>query len=148
MKKEKERKDFIEAPTYPGGEKALTDFIYQHLRYPQLAAEAGVEGTVYLEYDIDYQGNVVDTRLLQGIGHGCDEEAQRVVRLLKFNTSRYRGVKVVFHRKAKIHFRPAKAAPAASQPQLSLQYSIVPTEPQPSDAPVEQERVFSYTIQF
>lgn len=150
MKKEKERKHFIENPTYPGGEKALTEFIYKHLRYPKLAVEAGVEGTVYIEYDIDYQGNVVETRLLQSLGHGCDEEAARVVRMLKFDTSKYRGVKVLFHRKAKIHFRNPKQIPvpvpppAPGQQQLTLNYTVVAP---PATQPQTQEPgSFSYTI--
>lgn len=149
MKKEKERKHFIEKPTYPGGEKALTEFIYKHLRYPKMAVEAKVEGTVYIEYDIDYQGNVVETRILQSLGHGCDEEAARVVRMLKFDTSKYRGVKVLFHRKAKIHFRnpkqiPAPVPPPAPNQQLTLNYTVV--APPPAAEQPQESGSFSYTI--
>ncbi len=153
MKKEKERKHFIEKPVYPGGEKALTEFIYQNLRYPKSAAENKVEGTVVLEYDIDFQGKVVDTRVKQSLGHGCDEEAARVLRLLKFDTSKYRGMKVIFHRKAQIHFRPSKqpAAPLPTLPdfgQMQIQYTIVPDAPAEPEVAVEQQQVYSYTISF
>lgn len=133
MKKEKERKHFIEQPHYPGGDKALTEFIYKNLRYPKLAAEAKLEGMVFLEYDIDFQGNVVETRVIQSLGLGCDEEAARVVRMLKFGVGKYRGLKVVFHKKAKIQFRMAKQ-PAVQPvvpppPQIQLQYNFVPVSP-------------------
>ena len=101
MPRERKSKHFIHQPVYPGGQKALTEFIYQHLRYPDTALEVGAEGIVWVEYDIDFKGNVVATRVVQGIGHGCDEEACRVVRLLKFEVEKNRGVHVLFHQKAK-----------------------------------------------
>jgi protein TonB len=94
---EKKPKHFLKQPEYPGGPKAMSKFIYENLRYPKPALEAGKEGVVLVEYDINHEGRVVDTRVLQSIGHGCDEEAERVVRLLKFDVGKNRGVKVVFH---------------------------------------------------
>ncbi len=65
MKKEKKERHFIEQPVYPGGDKAMTAFIYKHLRYPKNALDSKIQGIVYLEYGIDYQGNVVETRVIQ-----------------------------------------------------------------------------------
>jgi TonB family protein len=133
---EKKQKHFIQKPVYPGGDKALTEFIYKQLRYPESALSALPEGTVLVEYDIDYQGNVTDTRVLKGIGHGCDEEACRVVRLLKFQVGKNRGVHVVFHQKAKIQFKkpvpqPQPVAPLepAAAANFQVQYVITPAEP-------------------
>jgi TonB family protein len=140
----KEKKTvFIHQPQFKGGPKELTRFIYAQLRYPKEALEAGVEGTVYIEYDIDYQGNVVATRVLQGIGHGCDEEACRVVQLLKFDVERNRGVHVLFHQKVKVVFKKPKPAP---QPQTNVQvaYTVTSTAPQPEQKPAEP--TYSYTI--
>lgn len=114
MEREKKPKNFIQQPEFPGGPKELTKFIYANLRYPAAALEAKTEGTVMVEYDIDYKGNVVDTRVLQPLGNGCDEEAVRVVRLLKFIVGKNRGMRVLFHKKAQIRFKlpaPAKVSP-------------------------------------
>ena len=148
MEKQKKAKHFLQQPDYPGGPKELTKFIYENLRYPAEALEAKVEGTVMIEYDIDYKGKVVDTRILQGLGYGCDEEADRVVRLLKFAVGRNRGVKVIFHKKAQIRFKipaPAKIQPPPPQaPNLQVNYVYTT----PATAPAEQPKTgtYSYTI--
>lgn len=142
---------FINHPEYPGGPKALTTFIYQQLKYPDLALASGIEGVVLVEYDIDYKGRVVDARVLQGLGHGCDEEALRVVRLLKFDVPANRGMKVLFHKKVNIQFkRPVVQAPPAEAgvtQQVQLTYTITPTPP---PVEVEPERAvqetYSYTV--
>jgi TonB family protein len=155
MEREKKAKHFIQQPQYPGGPKELTKFIYQHLRYPQAAVEAKLEGSVYLEYDIDHKGNVVDTRIIQGLGLGCDEEAARVVRLLKFTVGRNRGVRVLFHQKAHIRFKLPKAAKLpknAPQPAQVVQYNYVTSTPQQptgtEEQPAKPVPTYSYTISF
>jgi protein TonB len=150
MEREKKPKHFIQQPEYPGGPKELTKFIYENLRYPPEAVQEKIEGTVLLEYDIDYKGNVVDTRILQGVGHGCDEEAARVVRLLKFAVGRNRGVRVLFHNKARIRFKlpvPAKVEKTAPQP-VQVQYNYVTTTAPttPEEQPKQPATTYSYTI--
>jgi TonB family protein len=153
---EKKSKHFIQQPIYPGGGKAMTEFIYQHLRYPESALQAMPEGVVLVEYDIDYKGNVVDTRVLQGIGHGCDEEACRVVRLLKFQVGKNRGVHVIFHQKAKIQFKkpkPATKTPLLDQPTpptstMQVNYVITPTDTVTQPDVEQQPTTIQYTIHF
>jgi TonB family protein len=130
MDSDKKLKHFIKQPTFKGGNEAFTKAIYTQLRYPEGAIKAKTEGIVYVEYDIDYTGSVIETRVIQGIGHGCDEEACRVLKTLKFDVVRTRGVKVLFHRKAKIQFRLPKPDPIANTPQLTSQihYQIVPSQ--------------------
>src|SRR3569832_1464164 len=96
---------FIRQPNYPGGKKAMDDFIKSNLRYPEEALKNKVEGTVSIDADIDVNGQVVSTKVKHGIGNGCDEEAKRIVSLLQFEKKRYRGLYVMFHRTINIHFR-------------------------------------------
>ena len=63
---------------------------------------------MYIEYDIDHQGVVVGSRVLKGLGHGCDEEAARLVKLLKFDVAKNRGIHVLFHQKLRVQFRMPK----------------------------------------
>ncbi len=149
MEKEKKAKHFIQQPEFPGGPKELTKFIYANLRYPALALEARIEGTVLVEYDIDYKGNVVDTRILQPLGFGCDEEAVRVVRMLKFAVGRNRGVKVLFHKKAQIRFKlpaPAKIPAPAPRQTGGMQVNYVYTTSASEPAEQPKTNTYSYTI--
>jgi TonB family protein len=148
MEKDKKKPLFIHQPEYAGGPKALTKFIYENLRYPQTALDAGVEGMVLVDYDIDYQGNVTATRVLQGIGQGCDEEACRVVRLLKFDVPKNRGVRVLFHKKARIQFKKPKQKAAANvAAQMQVSYTVTPS-PAVKKPEGKKEETYSYTIQF
>ncbi|MBL7776557.1 MAG: energy transducer TonB [Saprospiraceae bacterium] len=147
MEREKKPKHFIQQPEYPGGPKELSKFVYSQLRYPEAALKAGVEGSVLVEYDIDYKGNVVDTRVLQSLGHGCDEEACRVIRLLKFSVGRNRGVRVLFHKKMPVRFKLPAQKPQQAPQQVNYQY--VYTTPSPIQAETAEPAPassYTYTI--
>jgi TonB family protein len=108
---------FIKNPIYPGGKTALDEFVKSNLRYPEEAINNKVEGTVSIEYDVDVFGNVIATRLKHGIGYGCDEEAIRIVNLLKYPKKRYQGLRVVFHMTINIHFHLTQASKPVPQEQ-------------------------------
>jgi len=67
------------SPEYPGGEAARMKFLQENIKYPQMARESGIQGTVYVTFVVEKDGRVTDVRILRGIGGGCDEEAVRVV---------------------------------------------------------------------
>lgn len=58
--------------------------VYQNLTYPTDARLYGLEGKVMLLANVDVGGNVTSTKIVKGIGLGCDEAAQRAVQLTKF----------------------------------------------------------------
>ena len=97
---------FIKKPTYPGGRMAMDAFIKENMKYPQKANDAKVSGTVAVVIDIDENGFVTKGRVKKSIGHGCDEEAVRLCKLLKFSTAAKRkSRRTTFHRTINIHFR-------------------------------------------
>ena len=67
-------------PEFPGGFKALQDFIETNLAYPQEAKDAGIEGRVFVGFVIEKDGSISSIKLLRGIGYDCDEAAMDVVR--------------------------------------------------------------------
>jgi TonB family protein len=110
---------FIRQPVFPGGSKAMDEFIKKHLQYPEEAMQHKVEGTVAVEIDIDIFGKVTAARVKHGIGYGCDEEAIRLVNMLQFEKKKYKGMYVVFHKTINIHFR---LQDAAAPVQFAYQY--------------------------
>lgn len=87
-------------PSFPGGEEARLKFLRDNLRYPQMAREAGIQGTVFVTFVVERDGSVTDVRVLRGIGGGADEEAVRVVRNMpRWTPGRQRGqaVRVQFN---------------------------------------------------
>lgn len=118
---------FIKLPIYPGGQKALNDFINSNRKYPDEAIQNKIEGTVSIEYDVNVFGNVTSYRVKHGIGYGCDEEACRLVSLLKYPKHKYQGLHVVFHMKINIHFRLHQASKPIPAEQ-KINYSYVATK--------------------
>jgi TonB family protein len=69
-----------EMPQFPGGDSKRLAFLSENINYPALAAENGIQGTVYVSFVVKQNGKLSDVKVLRGIGGGCDEEAVRVVK--------------------------------------------------------------------
>jgi protein TonB len=69
------------APEFPGGEKALDNYVNDHINYPQQAIDNDVSGVVRVSFIVDEQGRITKAKLVspQKVGEGLDEEALRVV---------------------------------------------------------------------
>ena len=81
-----------EMPAYPGGDKALMEFIYANVQYPQAAKEKGIAGRVTLRFAVMADGRVDKIAVIRGIDPDLDNEAKRVVSLLqKWNPGRQGG---------------------------------------------------------
>jgi len=72
--------DAIEtSPEFPGGQEAFVKFLRKNLRYPGMAAEAGIQGKVIVSFVIERNGVLSNIKVIRGIGSGCNEEAIRVL---------------------------------------------------------------------
>ena len=69
-------------PLYLGGNFGIGVLIGSNTKYPIIAAENGVSGTVNVAFTIDSLGQTSDYIVTKKIGSGCDEEALRVVKML------------------------------------------------------------------
>jgi protein TonB len=68
-----------EMPQFPGGETALRKYIAENVRYPEMAKENDIQGTVYVRFVVDEKGKVTNVELLRGVDPLLDKEALRVV---------------------------------------------------------------------
>ncbi|MBK7429299.1 MAG: energy transducer TonB [Saprospiraceae bacterium] len=69
-------------PMFPEGEQELMKFVTENLKYPEKAKELKIEGFVIVQFIVDKSGKIIDPMVVRGIGGGCDQEAQRVVKLM------------------------------------------------------------------
>lgn len=76
-----------EMPEPIGGIKSIQEKIH----YPEIAKRAGIEGKVYVLAFINENGDVVSTKILKGIGAGCDEAALDAVKQTKFIPGKQNG---------------------------------------------------------
>lgn len=58
--------------------------IVKKVEYPRIARSAGLEGKVIALAYINESGGVDDVKIIKGVGGGCNEEVERVVKASKF----------------------------------------------------------------
>jgi protein TonB len=78
-------------PTPVGGWSAFQKTLGINIKYPRQAARIGVQGKVFVEFTVNAKGEPGHFKILKSIGHGCDEEARRVLSLTKWNPGKQRG---------------------------------------------------------
>jgi periplasmic protein TonB len=68
-----------EMPEFPGGEKALFQFLSSSVRYPRDAVRNNIEGRVYVEFVVDRHGKISRVNIKRGVHPSLDAEALRVI---------------------------------------------------------------------
>ena len=81
-----------ETAEFPGGDAARIKYLRDHIKYPEMAKESNIQGTVYLKFVVEKDGSITHIQVLRGIGGGCDEEAVRVIKNMpKWKPAKQRG---------------------------------------------------------
>jgi TonB family protein len=78
-------------PMYPDGLFAVKDFIRKNLEYPRQAQLGNIQGVVMLRFVVEPSGLMTNIGVKKSVGAGCDEEAIRVLQLIKW----YPGKKII-----------------------------------------------------
>ena len=83
-----------DVPLFPGCENVPKDkrkdcfqekiqaHIKKNFTYPDAAIDAGHQGKVFVSFIIEKDGSVNSVSFLKGIGFGCDEEVERIVKIM------------------------------------------------------------------
>jgi protein TonB len=66
-------------PEFKGGMEALFSYMMEEVKYPKEAANAGVEGKVFVEFTVTKEGKIKDAKVAKGAEESLDKEALRVV---------------------------------------------------------------------
>lgn len=69
-------------PKFPGGEKAIMDFLSCNIVYPQRAMENGIQGKVIVQFVVTKNGNIGEVKVIRRIDPDLDKEAIRICKLL------------------------------------------------------------------
>lgn len=60
---------------FPGGEAALIAFMNKTVKYPQIAVEQELQGTVYLRFVVEKDGSIGEVRVTKSLSKECDQAA-------------------------------------------------------------------------
>ena len=69
-------------PEFPGGLRALMEYISKNVKYPQEAHDKGIQGRVMVQIVIDAEGKVTDPKIQKGVDPLLDTEAIRITNLM------------------------------------------------------------------
>lgn len=88
-------------PTFEGD---MAKFLFKHIKYPSEAIKNDIEGRVVVRFIINTKGDVDSPTVVKGIGGGCDEEAIRVIKMMKFQPGTQNGEAVSVYYNIPINF--------------------------------------------
>ena len=66
-------------PEFPGGQKAMMQWIAQNIQYPKEAAKANIEGSVIVSFFVEKDGSITNVEVIKSVHESLDKEALRVV---------------------------------------------------------------------
>jgi protein TonB len=81
-------------------DQRLLEYIYRNIKYPSIARENGIEGTVMVTFVVEKDGSITIPKVLRDIGGGCGKEVMRVVKQMPLwvpGEQRGRKVRVQFN---------------------------------------------------
>ena len=119
-KKPHRKKKILKLPDYPGGKEEFVKFLNENIKYPAEALKNKIEGDVHLSFEVNNMGEVIGAKILHGIGYGCDEEALRLVSMLKYRKAKNKGVRVTTTKKLRIGFH----LPKEKQQGINIKYTL------------------------
>jgi protein TonB len=72
--------DIVEQmPSFPGGDKALFDYLSENIKYPEDCEETCVQGRVIVTFVVEKDGSITEAKVVKSVYPSLDEEALRVV---------------------------------------------------------------------
>jgi protein TonB len=96
-------------PKYKGGQKAMVRLFADNMKYPTTTERQGIGGKVSILYTVDTFGKTTDIKVLIGVHEDLNQEAIRLIRLLKnWTPGTVNGRKINFYRNQPFIFIPDK----------------------------------------
>ena len=135
----KSTKKFLKIPQYPGGKEAFKKYIKENLVYPKEALDKQVQGIVFLNAEINDNGEVLSVVVERGVGGGCDEEAIRLLKNTRYTSVRNRGKRVKTKKKIRIEFK--------LPPRKTVNFEVVSKKTDESTKKTTP-KVYSYSINY
>lgn len=90
---------------YPGGSTAYIKFLRDNLRYPKLAIEQEIEGTVIVQFVVDEYGRVENVEAISGPLELQPEAIRVIKRSARWLPARQNGLNVKAYKKQPIIFK-------------------------------------------
>ena len=85
LEEKKRGKDFVfdvveKMPSFPGGMKALFDYLKENTEYPAKAVKNKIQGRVIVQFTVDEKGRLSNIKVVKSVDASLNAEAVRVVK--------------------------------------------------------------------
>ena len=128
-----------EMPDFPGGMKALMDYLSKNVKYPVEAHAIGAQGRVIVSFTVKKDGSIADTKVERSVNPYLDKEAMRVIAAMpKWQPGKQRGEAVNVRFTVPVAFRLSDPEPPKAEEikQSDLdEVVVVGYEPQEDSTP-------------
>lgn len=73
-----------EPASFPGGETAYFKFLQDSMQYPEVEWKQGIEGTVFVNFDVEKDGSITNVKIVRSVpgGPGLSQEAVRLISIM------------------------------------------------------------------
>lgn len=83
---------------------SMSSFVEENFRYPSVALQRGISGKVVLKMVIEPYGLVSNVKVVKPVAGGCNEEAVRLVKLMRWKPARKDGKAVRSYYEYQLNF--------------------------------------------
>ncbi|WP_286334874.1 M56 family metallopeptidase [Bacteroides caecimuris] len=105
-----------EMPDFPGGMKALMDYLSKNVKYPAEAHTIGAQGRVIVSFTVKKDGSIADTKVERSVNPYLDKEAMRVIAAMpKWKPGKQRGEAVNVKFTVPVAFRLSNPEPPKAE---------------------------------
>lgn len=82
-----------EMPSFGSGDaNEFRAWVFQNMKYPEVAAENGIQGRVFVNFVVEADGRITNVKVIRGVDPALDKEAIRVIESSpKWNPGKQRG---------------------------------------------------------
>lgn len=93
-------------PEFPGGAAGLMQYLNDHVKYPAIAEENGIQGRVICQFTVEKDGSINNVRVMRSVDPSLDKEAIRVLKQMpKWIPGKQKGEPVRVNYTVPVQFR-------------------------------------------
>jgi TonB family protein len=70
------------APKFPGGDSSLSQFLAKNLIYPDSSKNMKIEGDVFVSFEVDTSGILINLKIIKGVNEEINKEVERVFSIM------------------------------------------------------------------
>ena len=82
----------MQMPTFPGGQKAMMQYLAENVKYPASARQKKITGRVIIQFVVEKDGSITEAKVMKSVAPELDAEALRIVNSMpKWTPAKHKG---------------------------------------------------------